>query len=286
MAHVAEYKKKVVSDFVHLVKKYSIIAVVNMENMPSPQLAKMRQLIREYVVLKMSKRRLMNIALDKAKESKPGIDGLKEHLGGMPALMFTNENPFKLYRKLSESKSEAPAKAGQLAPKDIIIQAGPTSFAPGPIIGELSQVGIKAGIDAGKVVIKQDCVMVKKGDKISQKQADMLTRLGIKPMQIGLDLVAAYENSTIFPKDVLGIDQSQFLKKLSNAGAWSYNLAVEIGYTTKDTIELLIGKAFKDAKALGISQNIMADLLVQDLLGKAEHEMHALKVEAHIEVPK
>jgi large subunit ribosomal protein L10 len=42
-----------------------------------------------------------------------------------------------LYKILQKSKSSAPAKAGQTAPNDIYVKAGKTSFAPGPIIGEL-----------------------------------------------------------------------------------------------------------------------------------------------------
>jgi large subunit ribosomal protein L10 len=283
MAHVAAYKKKTVADFVALIKKYSVIAVVNMENMPAAQLQKMRKLIRSTVVLRMSKKRLFNLALDLAKESKKGIENLKPFLGGMPALMFTNDNPFKLYKIIDQNKSEAPAKAGQIAPKDLIVPAGPTSFAPGPIISELSQVGIKAGIEAGKVVIKQDCTIVHHGEKITQKQADMLTRLGIRPMEIGLDLVAAFENGAIYKKDVLSVDEAQVIGQMSQAAKWSMNLAIDIGYTTKDTIEVFIGKAWQESKAIGLSQNIMADLLVVDLLAKAEREMLSVKSEAHIE---
>ncbi|MBI2112759.1 50S ribosomal protein L10, partial [Candidatus Woesearchaeota archaeon] len=36
---------------------------------------------------------------------------------------------------LEKNKSNAPAKPGQVAPKDITVKAGATSFAPGPIIG-------------------------------------------------------------------------------------------------------------------------------------------------------
>ena len=47
-----------------------------------------------------------------------------------------------------------------------MIPAGPTPFAPGPIIGELGMLKIKAGIEAGKVVIKEDAHVAKKGDVI------------------------------------------------------------------------------------------------------------------------
>jgi len=284
MTHIAEYKKKLVEEFTDLINKYSIVAVVNMENMPTPQLQNMRQLVRDNVVLRMSKKRLMKIAFDRAKETKKGIDGLKKYLTGMPALMFTNENPFKLYKILSENKSEAPAKAGQTSPKDIVVQAGPTPFAPGPIIGELGAAGIKAGIDAGKVIIKEDSLVVKKGEQITQKQAEILTRLDIKPMEIGLDLIAAYENGTIFEKNILAVDETEYINKLSLAGTWAINLAVGIGYTTKDTVELLINKAFMDAKALGLSENIMADAIIEELIAKAEREMLSVKEAGNIEI--
>ena len=105
---------------------------------------------------------------DKAKEKKPGIEKLKDHLNGMPSLMFTKENPFRLAANLMKSKSKAPAKAGQVAPSDIVVEAGPTGFAPGPVIGELGQLGIKTSVENGKVAIKENKVLVKKGEKIAQ----------------------------------------------------------------------------------------------------------------------
>ena len=89
---VADYKKKVVDEFVKLLDKYPIIGAVNLDNMPTPQLQNMRATLRGKVVLRMTKRRLMKIAI--AKSKKPGIEKIEEYLGGMPAILFTEENPF------------------------------------------------------------------------------------------------------------------------------------------------------------------------------------------------
>ena len=94
MAHVSESKKKTVDEFSKLISEYPIIASVDLENLPAPQLQNMRETLRDKVVLKMTKRRLLNIAIDKAKGKKPGLEKLKEKLRGMPALLFTKENPF------------------------------------------------------------------------------------------------------------------------------------------------------------------------------------------------
>jgi len=282
-AKVSKYKKKIVDDFVKLIKEYPIIAAVNLEMMPAPQLQVMRGKLRGQVIMLMSKRRLMKIAIEQAKAEKKGIEKLEPYLKGMPALLFTKDNPFKLNKILVQNKSKAPAKAGQTAPNDIVVPAGPTPFAPGPIIGELGMIGIKTGVEGGKVAIKEDTVVVKEGEVIKPKVAEILTRLGIEPMEIGLDLTAAYEKGIIYTKDVLTIDEKAFMEQLNTAATEAFNLAVESGYFTKDTIELLVPKAFNEAKALALEANIMADVVAEELMAKAEMQAKALKEEIKYE---
>ncbi|MBI2124324.1 50S ribosomal protein L10 [Candidatus Woesearchaeota archaeon] len=283
-AHVAEYKKEIISDLVNMMTNYPLIGVVNMENLPAPQLQKMRAQLRADFRIIMTKRRLMKLAIEQVKSSRKGIEQLENHLGGMPALIFTKENPFKLSKTLQKSKSPAPAKAGQTAPRDIVVQKGATSFAPGPIIGELALAGIKSGVEGGKVAIKEDVVVAKAGEKIKSKVAEILTRLGVQPMEVGLDLVAVYENGLIYGRDVLSVDEKEYLNRLQNAARWAFNLAVEASYPTKQTIKVLLGKAHNDAKNLGVAQNIFDKGIVEILLGKAAMQMSSLKSAANIQV--
>ncbi|PIN76575.1 50S ribosomal protein L10, partial [Candidatus Woesearchaeota archaeon CG10_big_fil_rev_8_21_14_0_10_36_11] len=194
---VSDNKKKLVQELVREIKEYPIVAIVNFENLPAQQLQKMRAMLREKgVVLSMTRKRLITLAL---KEShNPDIEKLIERVKGMPALLFSKDNPFSLYATLQRNKSEAPAKAGQVAPKEIIVKAGPTNFAPGPIISELASVGIKTKVEKGKLAIVEDTIVAKEGATITQKLADTLKRLDIKPMEVGLDLVAVWENGLVF----------------------------------------------------------------------------------------
>ena len=284
--HVSDLKKKIVKDIEKLIVEYPIIGAVNMENLPAPQLQQMRSNLRGTVVLTMTKRRLIKIAIESVKGKKKGIEALIPYLRGMPALVFTKENPFKLAKTLNKNKTSAPAKGGQTAPFDIKVPKGPTSFAPGPIIGELAMIGIKSGVESGKVAIKEDSIVVKEGQKISPKVAEILTRLGIEPMEVGLNLTAIYENGTIFESKVLNVDEKKFMEDLAKAASYAFNLAVNSGYPTKETIIVLIGKAFNDAKALGLSQNIIDDIIIDELLGKAERSALSLKSVANIEIPE
>lgn len=267
-------KLEAVTAFVKLIKEYPIIGVVNMQNLPGRQLASMRKQLRGTVLIQMTKKSVLHIAL---KDVGGDYTKLADYFKGMPALLFSKENPFKLFKILKKNKSKAPIKAGQQAPNDIIIPAGPTPFAPGPIIGELSQNKIAAGVEGGKVAIKKDSLVAKEGDIISPGLSSILLRLGLQPMEIGLDLVAVYEKGEIMTKDVLDIDETVFMKQLQTACSEGINLAVYSGYTVKDTIALLVAKAVREARALSISEDILTTDTTGDILAKAEREMNALK---------
>jgi large subunit ribosomal protein L10 len=282
MAHVAPHKKETVKKMVKLMLEYPIVGAVNMENLPAAQLQTMQAKLRKDVVMLMTKRRLIKIALEEAKAKKPGIEQLEKYLLGMPALLFTQGNPFALSKTLRQNKSPAPAKGGQTAPNDIIIPAGPTPFAPGPVIGEFGAIGVKSGVENGKVAVKADTVVAKAGEKIKPKVAELLGRLGITPMEVGLDLTAVFENGIIYQKDLLSVDDKEYLGRLSNASRWSFNLAMFVAYPTKMTTPHLIGKAFNEAKALGRSQNILEKEIMPDLIGKAHRGMLGIKETANL----
>lgn len=278
---VSETKKRQVQELVQNIKSTPIVGVVNFENLPAQQLQKMRALLlKDDIHLVMMRKRLLQLALKESQ--RHNVEHLIEKIKGMPALIFSKNNPFKLYALIQKNKSEAPAKAGQKAPKNIMVSAGPTSFAPGPIISELAAVGIKTKVDAGKLVIIADTTVAKEGDVISPKLAETLKRLDIKPMEIGLDLVAVWENGLVFDGKQLYIDEAEYLQKITTAAQWAMNLAVESSYTTADTIELLLQKAFREAKAVALDAAIITPETRDELLAKSEHHALSVKGEANL----
>lgn len=232
-----------------LIEGYHIIGIADMKNISSVQLQRIRATLKDSVIIRMSKGRLIKVVFDKLKK-KEGIEKLKEEIKGMPSLLLTKNNPFKLAKLLSKSKSKAPAKAGQIAPNNIIVPAGATNFPPGPIIGELGSAGIKAIIEQGKVVIKEDKLLVKEGETIKPNIANLLTRLGIEPMEVGINLLAVYENGKIINKDVLSIDESQYLNEIKSIVRNVFNLTYSIYYPTKENIKFLIQKIYFETNAI------------------------------------
>lgn len=278
-SNAAPEKKAVIKKIQDLAKKFPIIGILNMHSLPAAQLARMRGQLRQNVEMMMCKKSLILLALEKLKATHKNVENLEKILPDMPALIFTKDNPFAIYKAIKKNKSKAPAKAGQLAPFDLIVPAGPTSFAPGPVLSELAQLGIKAGVEGGKVAVKQDCTVCKEGQPIKLALASMLARLGIEPMEIGLDLVAIYEAGTIYPKTVLDIDETKFMSDLTTAASWAFNLAMEASYPSKDTAEPLLQKAFREAKAVALEGGVLEPELMGDLLAKAEREAMSLQSE-------
>lgn len=278
---VSAKKKSVVQKLTVDIQKSPVVGIVNLENLPAAQLQVMRSTLKKQKVsIMMARKRLLHRALEGSK--KDNIAHLIEKMKGMPAVLLTASNPFSLYSTIQKNKSEASAKPGQTAPRDLVVKAGPTNFAPGPIISELAAVGIKTKVDQGKLAILQDTVIVKDGAVISQKVAETLKRLDIKPMEIGLDLVAVWENGLVFVAKQLHIDEAEYAQNITQAAQWAMNLAIEVAYPSADTIELLLHTAFRDAKALFVEQNILTDLTAGEILAKAEREALAVKEAGNI----
>ena len=277
-----EDKKKSVKKIDDLIKKFPIIGVVNMHALPTAQLQRMRTKLRGSVELLMIKKRVIKRALEKIKGEKKNIEQLEPFLKGMPALLFSNENPFKLASIIKKNKSKAAAKPGQKAPNDITISAGPTPFQPGPIISELGSLGLKTKVQNGKIEILKDAVVAKEGDVITNELSSLLVRLGIEPMEIGLDLVAVYENGQVFTKAVLNIDEEEYFDNFTQAERWAFNLAVDAGIITDATSVFLIQKAFKEAKSLALEANILADAVLPEVLAKAESGMQQLNKQLNL----
>lgn len=274
-AHVSDNKKKVVKEFSDLMKEYPVFGALDVEKLPAKQLSSMREKLRGTALIKMTKRRLISIAL---KESgKQDAEKLEEYLQGMPALLFTKDNPFKLFKILKKNKSPAPIKGGEKAPKDIVVPAGPTGFAPGPIIGELGAVGIKAGIEGGKVAVKEDAVVAKEGDVVSPKLAALLQRLEIFPGEIGLNLTAVYEEGNILTKKVLDIDEDAFMASLEAAAADAFKLTLGISLPVKENISHLLQNAQRDSLALANETNILTKETIPNVLSKAEAQASAVE---------
>ncbi len=276
MAHVAAWKKDMVKELVQDMREAPVVAVVDMSSIPGQQIQSMRAGLRAHAKLKMTKNNLMILAIEEAAKDKPGLDALKDAVHGQCAIVTTDINPFKLYKKLEATMTAAPAKEGQLAPYDIVVPKGPTPFGPGPIIGELQKIGLPAAIEGGKIAVKKDTTLVKEGEPIPGPVAAMLPKLEILPMVVGLDVRSVYEDGVVYGKDVLDVPDDYYASMFATAAYNALALGVEIAFPTKETITPLIAKAFRQTLNLSVEAAIPTTENIDILISKANAQMLSL----------
>jgi large subunit ribosomal protein L10 len=271
--HLPRWKKEEVEEIKRGIEEHSLVGVVDMYGIPASQVQQIRRNLRGTARVKMARNTLIEHALN---ELGGSVAALNDHAEGQSALIFTNENPFKLFKLLEKTKTKMAAKPGEIAPEDIVIPKGPTSFKPGPIVGELQQVGIPAAIEGGKVKIRETKTVVKKGEVISKKVADALVKLGVKPMDVGLILQAVHYKNTIFTPDLLAIDEEVYANNIALAAQQAFNLSVNAVIPTKLTVAAIIGKAVSEARNVGVEASIYEKDIVDLIIGRAQREMLAV----------
>lgn len=275
MAHVAQWKKDEVKELKKLIDEYPVVGVVNIGSVPGRQIQTIRSSVRgEDTQIKMSRKRLMKLALKKS--SKEGVLALSDHITGQAGLIFSKTNPFKIYSMLERNKTRAAAKANSIAPVDIMVSKGNTSFPPGPILSELQMGGIPAAIQGGKVAIKEDTLVVKAGEKISPATANALARLEIEPLEIKLELLAAFEEGTTYTPDILAVDADKIRSDIATAYQQAVNLSVNSAYLTKETAAIGITQAVSKARNLAINAEIFEKEVIDVILAKALAKANAL----------
>lgn len=278
-AKVSLKNKQYLKELTELCNEYPIIGIIDVLGLPAKQFQRMRASLKKTAKVLIVKKNLIEIVFNKLDKTKlKGIAPLLEKSSGIVGVILTKNNPFTLFKTIKKNKSSAPAKGGQIAPNDIVVPAGPTNFAPGPIIGELGGVKIKAGIANGKVEIKEDSLVAKEGEVISEKLAGVLARLNIEPMEVGLNIKGIYENGTIFDKAVLDVDEDKILSDLKNGATSAFNLSLGLGYITKSNIQMLLSKASKNSLSLGLGVNYPATDTIKQLIKKSQSQMVGLSL--------
>lgn len=245
---IPEWKVKLVSELKKLLKEKRTILLASIKNLPGSQFQEISKKLRGTAILKVPRKNLILRAIEESKGDE--MQKLKEKIDNSVAILFSDMDSFELAADLLKSKSPAKAKPGQIAPEDIVVKAGPTELVPGPAISELGALGIQIQIKEGKIEIRTDKVIVKKGAVISQQAADVMSKLGIKPFSIGFTPIAAFDSKENKFYSEISIDTEKTIEELKNAFGRALPFAVSRGYISKDTIKHLLQRAERHAKSL------------------------------------
>jgi large subunit ribosomal protein L10 len=237
----------------HLLSR-KVTAVVGLRGVPAAALQSMRRELRakEHPIV-VAPNSAIRHALERAATTRPSLKPLLDQVNDQTAILAADGNPFSLAHELAQTRSPTPARGGELAPHDIVVPAGTTSFKPGPIVGELQHAGFPAAIEKGKVVLKKDTTIVRAGAPISREVAGLLTRMDIRPLEVGLSLRAVVDGDTFYPPDVLAVDLDARRGDLVRGMRGAIGVALELGIVAPETIERFVVRAHRAALAVAVT---------------------------------
>ena len=273
---VAVWKKELYSDLQTLLRKYSVIAVADLQKVRSSQIQEIRKKLRGKAELIVAKNTILQKASENLAKEKSNVDKFANSLSGSKVLIFTQMNPFELIVFLNKNKVRVPAKGGDVATGEIMIPAGNTGLQPGPVISEFNEAKVQTRIEGGSIFVAKDTVVATKGDVISTKTASLLSKLGMKPMEAGLALSYAFDNGLVLGQNDLAFDLDQMQSQFSTAARLAFGLALEANYLIPETAPAILGKAYRQAVAVSIEAAFLTSETTPRIIQRAYANMNAL----------
>jgi large subunit ribosomal protein L10 len=264
-----------VKEITNLLSQYKALGIASLEKVRAANLQQLKKKLANNANFRVIKNSLITRALSEVKD-KEGLENLEEYLTGPNIFLFTDLNPFKLAILLGKSRVNAKARAGDMAAFDVKVSAGNTGLPPGPIISQFTAVGLRTRIEAGSVWVAKDSVVAKKGDVISTQLASLLSKLGIKPVEVGLSLRVAYDDGMILTEEQLKLDLDEFRRSIEEAHNYAFNLSVKAAYPLPENIKFLLRMGQQEAYSLALNAGVLTKDTISNLLRKAHMEMVSL----------
>ncbi|MEO9321541.1 MAG: 50S ribosomal protein L10 [Nitrososphaera sp.] len=277
--HYPKKKRLMYEELQQLPENYNVIALSKMTKVRATQLMMLRKKFRSDIKIRIIKNKVAQRAFEKV-QGVAGMENLSKELEGQCALMFTNISPFKLNLIFAQNKVFLPAKGGDIASKEIVVPAGNTGIAPGPVLSEFKVANIQTKIDQGTIWVNKDTVAAKPGDVISQALASLLGKLNIKPIEAGIAVNFAISEGLMFKERDLQINLAEYRDELIRSFQQALALATEVGYMTPETVTPLLVKAEQQARSLAAESGYLAPDTAQYVLPRAEAKAQALANEA------
>ena len=160
-------------------------------------------------------------------EKNPNLEKLLPFIYQNVGFVFTKLDLSSIREKIQSNQVAAPAKAGAIAPCDVVLPAQVTSLGPEKT-SFFQALQITSKITRGTIEIVNDINLIKKGDKVGASEAALLNMLKISPFSYGLSVLQVYDNGTVFSPDILDVTpqdlRNKFMEGVKNVAAISLKI--------------------------------------------------------------
>jgi len=284
---VSQQKILYVNDLYSKLSNSKVIGIANVMDIPTNSLQVIRKKLKEMGIdVKVVKKNLFVKSLERINDPniKKMIDIIEENKRITVLLILPKEeiNPFLLNKILEENKSYRSAKEGDILEEDVIIRAGPTNLTPGPVLTELKKYNIKTKVENGKIVITEDTLVAKKGQKVDSGLVSLLQKFNITPIPVKIKLLLVYDGKTLYTYDILSTPLEEYINQLRSGFRKAISLAVEISFPTKENIKILLTKAYQNLVKLSLNTGIPTKDTIKELLKIANRRSITLKEKLNI----
>jgi len=183
---------------------------------------------------------------------RPHLNIVKEQLKLNIGMIFTNGDFSPILEILDSQVREAPARIGALAPKQVVVPAGPTGMDPKQT-SFFQALNIATKIVKAQIEIVNPVTLIEEGDKITASQAALLDKLKIFPFEYKMNVKNVLDNGKLYSAKVLRISSEDILDTFT-AGAGNLTaLSLGMGYPISSAAPHLIIAAFKNLASAAIA---------------------------------
>jgi len=235
-----------------LLAKYSSIFVVNVDNVGSNQMHQIRVALRGKGVVLMGKNTMVRRALRTILSENPQFERLLPHVKGNVGFVFTDKDLKEVRDIIVANKVAAPARAGALAPKDVVVPASNTGMEPGKT-SFFQALGIPTKIARGTIEIVSDVKVVTAGTRVGPSEATLLNMLNISPFTYGMTVVQIYDQGNVFSPDVLDIDEQILVDRFLSAIKTVAAISLALNYPTIVSVTHTLVNAYKNVLAIALT---------------------------------
>jgi large subunit ribosomal protein LP0 len=245
-----DYMKKLIG----LMEEYPRMVLVTCDNIGSNHMQRIRSGLRGRGVLLMGKNTLMRKAVRISKETHPEWQDLLPEIWGNIGIVFTKEELTEIEPKLLESRVPATAKAGIVAPQDVVLPAQVTTLEPTKT-NFFAALDIATKITRGCVEILADVKLCTEGKKVGSSEAALLQMLDMRPFTYGLKLVSCFDDGCVFPSAFLRKKPEDVYKAFGQGVGNVAALSLVLGHPTLASFPHIIGSGFRNCVSLALATN-------------------------------
>lgn len=234
-----------------LLEEYSKIFIINVDNVSSQQMHEVRISLRGEGVILMGKNTMIRRALKGLIPNKPQYERLLPFVKQNVGFVFTNADLKEVREKIVCNRVAAPARAGAVAPLDVIIEAHNTGMEPGKT-SFFQTLGIPTKIARGTIEITNDVTLVTKGNKVGASEATLLNVLNRSPFTYGIVINQIYDDGQVYDHEVLDIEEPQLLKQFSSAITTIACISLAVGFPTLPSVVHSLINGYKNLLSVAL----------------------------------